>query len=92
MTVLEYAGSIQRYLNSGTLAGVGELYYPIRLKPKGANRLNNLVQNGVNHIELRNIDINPFAESGLDVRDLQFIELALILFGSMPNIRKPFRE
>ena len=73
--ILEYAGSIQRYLNSGTLAGVGELYYPIRLKPKGANRLNNLVQNGVNHIELRNIDLNPFAESGLDVRDLQFIEL-----------------
>ena len=73
--ILEYAGSIQRYLNSGTLAGVGELYYPIRLKPKGANRLNNLVQNGINHIELRNIDINPFAESGLDVRDLQFIEL-----------------
>ena len=73
--ILKYAGSIQRYLNSGTLAGVGELYYPIRLKPKGANRLNNLVRNGVNHIELRNIDINPFAESGLDVRDLQFIEL-----------------
>lgn len=73
--ILEYAGSIQRYLNSGTLAGVGELYYPIRLKPKGSNRLNNLVQNGVNHIELRNIDINPFAKSGLDVRDLQFIEL-----------------
>ena len=73
--ILEYAGSIQRYLISGTLAGVGELYYPIRLKPKGANRLNNLVQNGVNHIELRNIDINPFAKSGLDVRDLQFIEL-----------------
>ena len=73
--ILEYAGSIQRYLNSSTLAGVGELYYPIRLKPKGANRLNNLVQNGVNHIELRNIDINPFAESGIDARDLQFIEL-----------------
>ena len=73
--ILEYAGSIQRYLNSSTLAGVGELYYPIRLKPKGTNRLNNLVQNGVNHIELRNIDINPFAESGIDARDLQFIEL-----------------
>lgn len=50
-------------------------FTPIRLKPKGANRLNNLVQNGVNHIELRNIDINPFAEEELDVRDLQFIEL-----------------
>lgn len=76
--ITSYAGSIQRYLNSGTLAGVGELYYPIRLKPKGANRLNNLVQNGVNHIELRNIDINPFSPSGLDVRDLQFLELLIL--------------
>ena len=73
--ILSYAESIQKYLNDHTLAGAGELYYPIRLKPKGANRLNNLVQNGVNHIELRNIDINPFADEGLDVRDLQFIEL-----------------
>ena len=76
--ILSYAGSIQKYLNDGTLAGVGELYYPIRLKPKGVNRLNNLVQNGVNHIEIRNIDLNPFAAAGLDVRDLQFIELLIL--------------
>ena len=76
--ILAYADSIQHYLNKGALASVGELYYPIRLKPKGANRLNNLVQNGVNHIELRNIDLNPFAESGLDVRDLQFLELLIL--------------
>ena len=77
-SILAYAESIQKYLDSGALAGVGELYYPIRLKPKGANRLNNLVQNGVNHIELRNIDINPFSETGMDVRDLEFIELMCI--------------
>ena len=77
-SILAYAESIQKYLDSGALAGVGELYYPIRLKPKGANRLNNLVQNGVNHIELRNIDINPFSETGMDVRDLEFIELLCI--------------
>lgn len=76
--IYSYAYSIQRYIDSGELAGVGELYYPVRLKPKGANRLNNLVQNGVNHIELRNVDINPFTESGLDVRDLQFTELLIL--------------
>ena len=74
-SILAYAESIRQYLDSGALAGVGELYYPIRLKPKGANRLNNLVQNGINHIELRNIDVNPFSETGMDVRDLEFIEL-----------------
>ena len=77
-SILSYADSIQKYIDSGSLAGVGELYYPIRLKPKGVNRLNNLVQNGVNHIELRNIDINPFAEEGIDVRDLEFLELLML--------------
>ncbi len=77
-SILSYADSIQKYIESGALAGVGELYYPIRLKPKGANRLNNLVQNGVNHIELRNVDINPFAESGVDVRDLELLELLML--------------
>lgn len=76
--ILSYAESIQKYIDSGELASVGELYYPIRLKPKGVNRLNNLVQNGVNHIELRNVDINPFSDEGLDNRDLEFIELLML--------------
>lgn len=84
--ILAYAGSIQKYINDHTLSGARELYYPIRLKPKGANLLNNLVQNGVNHIELRNIDINPFTDGGLDVRDLQFIEmLCLWVFATYHN-------
>lgn len=77
-SISAYAYSIQKYIDNGTLAGVGELYFPVRLKPKGANRLNNLVQNGVNHIELRNIDINPFAKEGIDVRDLEFLELLIL--------------
>ncbi|MBQ6337229.1 MAG: hypothetical protein IJI50_08375, partial [Ruminococcus sp.] len=83
--VLSYALSIQRYIDSGALAGVGELYYPIRLKPRGANRLNTLVQNGVNHIEIRNVDINPFAPQGIDSRDLQFIELLILYLVAEPN-------
>lgn len=77
-SVTEYAQSIQDHIDSGTLSGVGELYYPIRLKPKGANRLNNLLRSGVNHIELRNVDINPFARAGLDERDLRFVELLIL--------------
>ena len=37
------------------------------------------MRKGVNHIEIRNVDLNPFAEQGIDARDLQFIEL-LVLF------------
>ena len=84
-SILSYALSIQRYIDSGALAGVGELYYPIRLKPRGANRLNTLVQNGVNHIEIRNVDINPFAPQGIDSRDLQFIELLILYLAAEPS-------
>lgn len=77
-SVTEYAQSIQDHIDSGALSGVGELYYPIRLKPKGANRLNNLLRSGVNHIELRNVDINPFSRAGLDERDLRFVELLIL--------------
>lgn len=84
-SILSYAESIQRYIESGALAGVGELYYPIRLKPRGANRLNTLVQNGVNHIEIRNVDINPFAPQGIDRRDLEFIELLNLYLVSEPG-------
>lgn len=87
-SVLSYALSIQRYIDSGALAGVGELYYPIRLKPRGANRLNTLVQNGVNHIEIRNVDINPFAPQGIDSRDLQFIELLILYLVAEPSTQK----
>ena len=81
-SILAYAESIQKYVDNGELANAGELYYPVRLKPRGANRLNNLVQNGVNHIEIRNVDINPFAAYGIDARDLKFIELLLLFLVS----------
>lgn len=84
-SVLSYVESIQRYIDSGALAGAGELYYPIRLKPRGANRLNTLVQNGVNHIEIRNVDINPLSPQGIDSRDLQFIELLILYLVAEPN-------
>ena len=83
-SVLSYVLSIQRYIDSGALAGVGELYYPIRLKPRGANRLNTLVQNGVNHIEIRNVDINPFAPQGIDSRDCRTIKMPLFSISTKP--------
>ena len=76
--ILSYAQSIQKYINNGFLTNISEFYYPVRLKSKGINNLDNLVQNGVNHIELRNIDINPFSKTGLDERDLKFIELLIL--------------
>lgn len=81
-----YAESIQRYVTDGLIASPSELYYPIRLKPKGENTLVNLRKNGINHIELRMFDLNPLAESGIDDRDLFFAQLFLIWLASTPEL------
>lgn len=79
----KYADSIDGYVKEGLISFPSELYYPIRLKPPGLNSLDALRKNGVNHIELRNVDLNPLTSSGLDVRDLQFIQYFLIWLVSL---------
>ncbi len=84
--VRHYADSIQQYVDNGLLSSPTELYYPIRLKPKGLNSLETLRGNGVSHIELRMVDLNPLVKSGLDVRDVQFTELLLMYLASLPAL------
>ncbi|MCM1180918.1 MAG: hypothetical protein NC347_11715 [Clostridium sp.] len=85
-----YVDSIQGYIDKGLIQAPSELYYPIRLKPKGPNDLHSLAENGINHIELRMIDVNPLAECGLDARDVAFVQLLICWLITMPeqNISK----
>jgi glutamate--cysteine ligase len=77
-----YTDSIESYLHQGLLAQASELYYPVRLKPIGHYTLDNLRKNGISHIELRMIDLNPFSESGVALSDLEFIRLLLVYLAS----------
>lgn len=80
-----YADSIQHYVDKGWIKAPSELYYPIRLKPRGANRLETLREQGVNHIELRMIDLNPLRLEGIDVRDVKFAQLLLVWLAATPR-------
>ena len=73
----EFVDSIQYYVDKGALFSASELYLPVRLKPKGVNKLESF-KNGVSHIELRMFDINPFTELGVDERDLEFAHLLIM--------------
>lgn len=86
--VRAYADSIQRYVDDGLLRAPTELYYPIRLKPRGKNILSVLRDQGVDHIELRMFDLNPLVSCGVDVRDVAFAQLLLVWLASTP--RQPF--
>jgi len=80
-----YADSIQRYVDMGLIRIPGELYYPIRLKPRGINNLQRLHDEGVDHIELRMIDLNPLVPAGIDERDVMFCQLLLVWLASTPR-------
>ena len=74
-SVRAYAKSIARYVQDGQLIAPSELYYPIRLKPRGPNNLLSLVENGIDHIEVRCVDLNPLTGGLVDERDVEFIHL-----------------
>lgn len=80
-----YGESIRNYVNKGLLKAPSELYYPIRLKPRGENNLERLESEGVDHIELRMFDLNPLEESGVDERDIVFAQLLMVWLASTPE-------
>ena len=77
-SVRAYAKSIAQYVQDGQLIAPSELYYPIRLKPRGPNKLLSLVENGIDHIEVRCVDLNPMTDGLVDVRDVEFIHLFML--------------
>lgn len=83
----KYADSIERYVQRKLIISPTELYYPIRLKPKGVNSLDTLRKAGVNHIELRMFDLNPLRYEGIDVRDVIFAQLFLVFLASLERRR-----
>lgn len=79
-----YANSIQRYIDSELIKQPSELYYPIRVKPRGAYGLDGIRAGNLSHIELRMIDLNPLDPAGIRVEDVFFGQLLLVWLASTP--------
>lgn len=80
-----YIQSVNDYINKGVLFSTGELYLPVRLKPRGSNSLDSLVENGVDHIELRMFDLNPLSSLGIVREDMEFAHYFLIYLLQLPD-------
>lgn len=79
-TVEGYVKSINAYISDGKLISPSELYYPVRLKSGADKGLEKLTEDGITHIELRMLDLNPLSEVGIFSEDIEFIHvLALYL-------------
>lgn len=73
----DYLENIMSYIANGDLYGLSEVYYPIRIKPNGDNTLRSLSE-GIDHLELRMIDLNPYSEIGIEKEDVDFIQLLIV--------------
>ena len=78
-SVDEFVRDINRFIENGDLSEAKELYTQIRLKPKHPeDMLNSLKNDGIEYIEIRTLDINPFYKCGLVKHDMKFLHLFLI--------------
>ena len=78
-SVNEFVGDINSFIDNGDLSEAKELYTQIRLKPKNPkDLLNSLKDGGIEYIEIRTLDINPFYQCGIVNRDMKFLHLFLI--------------
>ena len=70
---------VKGYINDGKLSEAKELYTQIRLKPVDRdNYLESLYSDGIEYVEVRSIDINPFEKSGISRQDAEFVHLFMV--------------
>ncbi|MBL1228333.1 bifunctional glutamate--cysteine ligase GshA/glutathione synthetase GshB [Enterococcus sp. BWB1-3] len=75
-TLEGYIDDIQTMVENGILSEEKEFYAPVRLR--GGKSMADLPQTGIRYIELRNIDLNPFAPFGIDEEMLEFMHLFML--------------
>jgi len=88
-----YKDGSQIQLNGNVLQNENEFYSSIRLKqpPKpGETPLEALENRGVEYVELRILDLNPFEKLGLSIEQMNFIHVFMLfcLFEPSPYITK----
>ena len=78
-SVEDFTGDINRFIADGDLSEEKELYTQIKKKKKNPkDLLNSLNDDGIEYIEIRTLDINPFYKCGLVKKDMAFLHLFLI--------------
>lgn len=78
-TFENYIQSIANYIEAGTIDSMREYYNPIRLKNAHTDQtLESLAEKGVEYLEIRSIDLNPFELNGISKKTLHLIHLMFL--------------
>ncbi|HFC9378688.1 TPA: bifunctional glutamate--cysteine ligase GshA/glutathione synthetase GshB [Enterococcus faecium] len=72
----QYLADIERMIEEGKLSEEKDFYTPLRFR--GGKKVADLATTGVRYIELRNIDLNPYARLGINPEQVRFLQLFLM--------------
>ena len=73
----EYIETLEHWVKSGDLIAEKEFYSSVRLR--GAKKARDLLQKGIQYLEFRLFDLNPFAPYGMELTDAKFIHYFILL-------------
>lgn len=72
-----YVENLEHWVNSGKLIAEKEFYSNVRLR--GAKKVRDLLTNGIQYLEFRLFDLNPFEQYGISLADARFIHSFILL-------------
>ena len=73
----EYVETLEYWVKSGDLIAEKEFYSSVRLR--GAKKARDLLEKGIQYLEFRLFDLNPFAPYGMELTDAKFIHYFILL-------------
>ncbi|WP_062570530.1 glutamate--cysteine ligase [Pseudoalteromonas arabiensis] len=76
----DYTSETPKQLNKNILQIENEFYSPIRPKrnaASGETPTDALLRGGIEYIEVRALDVNPFSETGIDLQQIHFLDVFL---------------
>ncbi|QWQ38257.1 bifunctional glutamate--cysteine ligase GshA/glutathione synthetase GshB [Gemella sp. zg-570] len=76
-SIEEYAKTLTGFVAEGKLIAEKEFYSSVRFR--GASKVFDLQKKGIQYLEFRLFDINPFAPYGIKEEDIRFIQLFAML-------------
>ena len=82
--VEHYADDLQKHVASGLLLKEREYYGAIRLRGV-VKDTNSLLEEGIQYLEFRSFDNDPFHVSGLSLETLQFVHLFFLTMLTLPE-------
>ncbi len=73
-SVENFIASVNKNIDNGNIMDERELYETIRIKTKSKNLLQDLVEDEIRYVEIRNIDINPYEKGGISIKQIELLK------------------